>query len=218
MAKFKYEVNDVSFVTSDPLEDGRTILQRGGFTPPSDHVLIELTAPGSRSVGLDEKVDLAVAGRETFRAFASDRVFTFTVDERGYEWGAGHIDETELREIAKIPAGHVLVIERQDAPDETIEPDARIDLTGRGTEHIRSERRRYRIIVNARQHEVADDEISYDALVALAFNPVPSGPDITFSITYSKGPRPDPEGSVPEGGSVAIKNGMIFVVTQTNRS
>lgn len=217
MAKFRYELNGVPFETSDPLEDCRTILQRGGFTPPSDHVLIELTVPGSRSVGLDEKVDLA-AGHEAFRAFASDRVFSFTVDERGYEWGAGHIDEVELREIAKIPAGHVMLIERQDAPDEIIEPGAQIDLTDRGTEHIRSERRRYRIIVNARKHEIAEGAISYDALIALAFNPVPSSPDITFSITYSKGLRPDPEGSVPEGTSVAIKNGMIFVVTQTNRS
>lgn len=218
MAKYKYSVNGRAFETDDRIEVGETILERAGFNPASDHVLIELTNPGSRSVGLDEKVDLSTAGRETFHAFRSDRIFTFTVDERGYEWGAGEIAEQMLREIAAIRAGYVLYLERRDEPDDLIEPGTSVDLAARGTEHILSEMRRTRIIVNARPHKVEGEAIDYDALVRLAFDPVPTGPDITFSITYSKGPHGSSDGSVPEGGSVAIKNGMIFVVTQTNRS
>lgn len=218
MAKFKYEVNGRFFETNDQIEDGETILERGGFEPASEHVLIQLNRPGSSSIGLDDKVDFSDPGREAFRAFKSDRVFLFTLNERGYEWGAATIEEPELRDIAEVPVGHILVLERRDTPDEEIEAGTRIDLAARGTEHIRSEKRLTQIIVNARPHEVDGDEINYAKLVALAFDPVPSGPDVTFSITYSKGPRPSPEGSVPEGGSVPIKNRMIFVVTQTNRS
>jgi hypothetical protein len=55
-------------------------------------------------------------------------------------------------------------------------------------------------------------------VVALAFHPVPLGPDIIFTITYRNGPRQKPKGTLAPGESIVIKNGMIFVVTQTNRS
>lgn len=70
------------------------------------------------------------------------------------------------------------------------------------------------IIVNGRQHSVEGDTITYEELVALAF---PSGPaDVMYSIMYS-GPN-IADGSLGKGGSVAIKNGMKFDVSLTNRS
>jgi hypothetical protein len=76
----------------------------------------------------------------------------------------------------------------------------------------------YRLIVNAREVFVEARRLSYDQVVALAFNPVPVGPDIIFTVTYRKGPRQNPKGSLAPGEEVVVKNGMIFVVTQTNRS
>ena len=87
----------------------------------------------------------------------------------------------------------------------------------REDEHFYSQKE-YRIVVNAREAEVDKRRISYAEVVALAFNPVPVGPDIIFTITYRKGPHANPKGTLPEGESVLVKNGMIFVVTQTNRS
>jgi len=84
-------------------------------------------------------------------------------------------------------------------------------------EHFYSQKE-YRLIVNAREVLVAWRRVSYAEVVALAFNPVPVGPDIIFTITYRKGPRENPKGTLAEGESVDVKNGMIFVVTQTNRS
>ena len=215
---YRLVVNGQPFETRDKIEEGRSILQLAGFAPASDHILIELTRPGSRSVGLDEEVDFGNAGREEFRAFASDRILTFTLDERGYEWGEPTISEAELRAISGTPANKMLLLERQDEPDLEIEPGSTVNLDAGGTERIRSEARRYRIIVNAREEIVTSNEVTYAQLVALAFQPVPSGPNILFTITYSKGPKDNPKGTLPEGMSVTIKNGMIFVVTQTNRS
>ena len=76
----------------------------------------------------------------------------------------------------------------------------------------------YRLIVNAREVFVESRRLTYDQVVALAFNPAPVGPDIIFTVTYRKGPRQNPKGSLAPGETVVIKNGMIFVVTQTNRS
>ena len=84
-------------------------------------------------------------------------------------------------------------------------------------EHFYSQKD-YRIVVNAREVFVESRRLSYEQVVALAFNPVPVGPDIILTVTYRKGPRQNPKGTLAPGESVVIKNGMIFVVTQTNRS
>jgi hypothetical protein len=124
----------------DPVVEGRKVLRAAGLESPDDYVLVALQNPGTRSVGLDEEVDLREPGRERFQAFLSDRVFTFTVDERGYEWGAASISEPTLRDIANVPENEVLVLEREDQPDDVLEEDAVVDLAERGTEHIRTDK------------------------------------------------------------------------------
>lgn len=136
-----YEEGENELRFEDPVVDGRKILRAAGHEPPDEYVLIELTSPGSRSLGLDEDIDLREAGREIFHAFHSDRIFTFTVEERGYEWGTTQIDETIIRQIANVDAGNDLMLEREDEPDEVIRKGAIIDLSARGTEHIRIRKR-----------------------------------------------------------------------------
>ncbi len=138
---FAFRVNGVRHRSTDPVLDGRGLLRIAGFTPPSDHVLIELTRPGSRSIGLDEAVDLRTPGREEFRAFPSDRTFNFTVDEIGYEWGAGTISAAELRDIAGVGENKILVLEHKGAPDEELAEDASIELKARGAERLHTKKR-----------------------------------------------------------------------------
>ena len=76
----------------------------------------------------------------------------------------------------------------------------------------------YAIIVNGRQKEILTKTLTFDQVVALAFNPLPSGPNVQFTVTYRKGPRKNHEGSMTEGESVRVKDGMIFDVTETNKS
>jgi|HubBroStandDraft_5_1064220.scaffolds.fasta_scaffold981999_1 hypothetical protein len=76
----------------------------------------------------------------------------------------------------------------------------------------------YHITVNGRKKEVSTKTLTFDQVVALAFNPVPSGPNVQFSVTYRKGPKKNHEGTMTEGETVRIKDGMIFDVTETNKS
>ncbi len=76
----------------------------------------------------------------------------------------------------------------------------------------------YTIIVNGRKKEVSTKTLSFDQVVALAFNPVPVGPNVQFSVTYRKGPRKNHEGTLTERETVRIKDGMIFDVSETNKS
>jgi hypothetical protein len=71
------------------------------------------------------------------------------------------------------------------------------------------------IIVNARQRNVPKGEITYAAVVDLAF---PNEPDRDYTVTYQRGEGNKPEGTLPAGGVTRVKEGMIFEVTPTNKS
>ncbi len=74
------------------------------------------------------------------------------------------------------------------------------------------------IVINGREKEVDDKDLSYDELIKLAFENPPSGPLICFTITYRRGQGNKPEGTLDEGESVKVKKGMIFNVTATDKS
>jgi hypothetical protein len=76
----------------------------------------------------------------------------------------------------------------------------------------------FTIIVNGRQKVVTAKELSFAQIVALAFDNPPTGPNIVFTITYRRGEGHKPEGTLVEGETVKIKDGMIFNVTATDKS
>ena len=74
------------------------------------------------------------------------------------------------------------------------------------------------IVVNGREKTVASKELTFDQVVDLAFDDPQRGPLIVFTITYRRGHGDKPEGSLIEGESVKVKDGMIFNVTRTDKS
>lgn len=76
----------------------------------------------------------------------------------------------------------------------------------------------YTIIVNGREKTVPKKELSFDEIVALAFDNPPSGENVLFTVTYRRGEGNKPEGTMVEGETVKIKDGMIFNVTATDKS
>lgn len=74
------------------------------------------------------------------------------------------------------------------------------------------------IIVNGKQREVAKKDLSFADVVTLAFDTPPTGENILFTITYRRGHGDKPEGTLIEGQSIKVKDGMIFNVTATDKS
>lgn len=138
--EFLATVNDAKLHFADPVPNGRQILSEAGFLPAGDHVLIQCLLHGTRSVGLDELVDLREKGTEAFWAFRTDRVFRFTINDRGYEWGAAGITEPELRRIASVGDHEVLMLEC-DGENRILVADDIIELGNSGTEHLRTVKR-----------------------------------------------------------------------------
>lgn len=80
------------------------------------------------------------------------------------------------------------------------------------------EPKQFNIIVNGRQRVVTEKELSFAQLIPLAFENPPVGPNVVFTVTYSRGEEHKPKGSLVEGDTVKIKEGMVFNVTATNKS
>lgn len=79
-------------------------------------------------------------------------------------------------------------------------------------------KKEYTIIVNGREKTAIEKELTFDEIVALAFDDPPTGPYIVFTVTYRRGDGNKPEGSLVEGETVKIKEGMIFNVRATDKS
>ena len=82
----------------------------------------------------------------------------------------------------------------------------------------RNHDKEFTITVNGRQKVVTEKELSFEQIVALAFDNPPTGPNIVFTITYRRGEGNKPEGTLLPGEKVKIKDGMIFNVTATDKS
>ena len=76
----------------------------------------------------------------------------------------------------------------------------------------------YTIVVNGREKTVTATELGEDDLVALAYENPPTGALICFTITYRRGQGNKPEGTLDDGDTVKLKEGMIFNVTATDKS
>lgn len=74
------------------------------------------------------------------------------------------------------------------------------------------------IIVNGRKKVITKSELSFAEVVALAFDKPPTGENILFTITYRRGHGNKPEGTLVEGQTVKVKEGMVFNVTATDKS
>jgi hypothetical protein len=74
------------------------------------------------------------------------------------------------------------------------------------------------IIVEGSSHEWPKDEITYAQVVTLFDPAYPQHPQMNYSVTYERGHGSKPEGILPSGGSVKVKEGMVFHVSTTGES
>jgi len=86
-------------------------------------------------------------------------------------------------------------------------------------EHSESREKTVTILVDGTPHVVRKKEyITYAEVVTLAHPDYPQHPEITYSVTYTRGHGDKPAGILSPGGSVKVKEGMSFVVNRTGQS
>jgi hypothetical protein len=75
----------------------------------------------------------------------------------------------------------------------------------------------YSIIINGRRVTTSEHKLTYDQVLQLAR--IPEGGQTTlYIITFERGPHGHSEGTISVGGSIVIKDGMVFNVSTTNKS
>ena len=75
----------------------------------------------------------------------------------------------------------------------------------------------FTITVNGRPKTVTTNSLSFDEVVELAYPGGPRGDNWVYTVGYRRG-EGDKSGSLSEGDSVKVKDGMVFDVTQTDKS
>ena len=80
------------------------------------------------------------------------------------------------------------------------------------------EKKQVTIIVEGTPHPWPKEEITYAEVVTLEVPDYASHPEITYTVTYKRGHGNKPEGVLTPGGSVKVKDGMIFNVSETGQS
>ncbi|RPF28558.1 multiubiquitin domain-containing protein [Georgenia muralis] len=74
------------------------------------------------------------------------------------------------------------------------------------------------VFVNARPHLVADKEVSFEQVVALAFPGQTPGADTEYIVTYTRAQHGNESGSLAPGQGIRVKKGTSFGVQTTTRS
>lgn len=76
----------------------------------------------------------------------------------------------------------------------------------------------FNIIVNGRPNVFSKKKISFIEVVELAFNVTEINENTCYTVAYRKGEGKKKEGIMVEGDVIPVKEGMIFDVTQTDKS
>lgn len=82
----------------------------------------------------------------------------------------------------------------------------------------KDENHRNNIIVNGREKIWNKKTIYFKEVVELAFGQYSETPNTCYTVTYSRGHGPKPDGSMVKGQEVKVKPKMIFNVTATDKS
>lgn len=141
---------------------------------------------------------------------------TLIINNQKFDWHHQYITGAELKRIANISKDEKLFLAmKKPWEDELILDDTKVNLARPGIEHFFS---RISIIVNGREKNWDDDKISFNQVIKLSNENYVENPNTVYTVTYKRGPKQNPEGSMVMGDSVFVQNKMIFNVSATDKS
>ena len=140
------------------------------------------------------------------------------IDQQKYE-SPNPTTGSALYTLGNIAAGVDLFQEvNGNREDEPIENGPDVIQLKNGDKFHSGARKAITIYVNGEQKVVTAKRLSFEEIAKLAFPIPPVGDNILYTVSYEDGPPPNRQGSMKEGESVSVKNGMIFNVTATDKS
>ncbi|MCA0447326.1 MAG: multiubiquitin domain-containing protein [Bacteroidetes bacterium] len=150
-----------------------------------------------------------------------ENVLRLTINGKNYSWTKEYITGEEIRKLGDIPEGDTLFLSiKKPWEDELISNDTKVNLARPEIEHFYSEDKPFEItlIVNGRKKSWNKKKISFEQVVILAFGSYDPNPNKVYTVTYDRGPKQNPEGTMVKDDVVRVKDGMIFNATATDKS
>ena len=205
----------------------RDILHQSGMEP-SRALVRDFNSPSD--IGFEPDADVDLAEGNVFRAVAECESrgdpscqgapkLAFVVNDRFEVTIQGRQSGASLRGLLDLPHDARLLRDYESPEDEPIEDaDEVVFADGPVFRTDGAHTMETTIIVNGRQKQVTGRFVAFSQIVALAFDPVRTEPLVLYTVAYSRGPQANPEGELLAGGKVKIKNRMVFLVTETDKS
>ncbi|OMP80148.1 multiubiquitin domain-containing protein [[Flexibacter] sp. ATCC 35208] len=213
-----FKIEGKGYQTSDQYKTGAELKQMAGI-PLDTELYLSVSKPyEDELIENDKSVNLA---RPEVEEFIVKRKLHFYINGQLFTSYEQYITGAQIRELGNIPADHELYLDIQDGwQDDLITDDEIVDLAREGKERFvsRPPKHDYIIIVNARQKEWKAANISFEQVVVLAFGAYDNNPNIGYTVNYSRGWEPKPEGTMVKNSILRVKNKMIFDVTATDKS
>ena len=214
----KFIIEGKEYETCEQYMTGAELKQLAGI-PLETELFLSISKPYNDEL-IENNMRVNLARPETEYFFVKKKLH-FTINGVPFVWYKQYIRGIQIRELGKISPNDELYLDIPDGwNDDFIEDDEVIDLARPGVEHFISKPKctEFKIIVNAREKEWKEPKITFEQVVILAFGAYDNNPNKGYTVTYSKGPKQNQEGTMVKGSTVYVKNKMIFDVTATDKS
>ncbi len=214
----KFVIEGKEYETFDQYKTGAELKQLAGI-PLDTELFLSISKPYQDELIENEK-QVNLARPETEYFFVKKKL-QFFINDKPFTWYKQYIRGAQIRELGNIPAEDDIFLDIKEGwQDDQIFDDEVVDLARPGKERFFSKPRptEVTIFVNARPHIWKEINISFEQLVVLAFGSYDNNPNKGYTVTYSRGWEPKPEGTMVKGSVVRVKNKMIFDVTATDKS
>ncbi|WP_281638154.1 multiubiquitin domain-containing protein [Flavobacterium marginilacus] len=214
----KFVIEGKGYEAFDQYKTGAELKQLSGI-PLDTELFLSISKPYQDELIENEK-QVNLARPETEYFFVKKKL-QFFINDKPFTWYKQYIRGIQIRELGSIPVEDDIFLDiKQDWQDDQILDEEVVDLARPGKEKFFSKPRpmEVTIIVNARPHIWKEVNISFEQLVVLAFGAYDNNPNKGYTVTYSRGWEPKPEGTMVKASSVLVKNKMIFDVTATDKS
>lgn len=213
-----FVIEGKEYETFDQYKTGAELKQLAGI-PLESELFLSISKPYKDELIENEK-QVNLARPETEYFFVKKKLHFF-INGKPFTWYKQYIRGVQIRELGNVPAEEDIFLDIKEGwRDDQILDDEVVDLARPGRENFFSKPRptEVNIIVNARPHIWKEVSISFEQLVVLAFGSYDNNPSKGYTVTYSRGWEPKPEGTMVKGSVVRVKNKMIFDVTATDKS
>lgn len=145
----------------------------------------------------------------------------FEINGKSFHWSEQYITGAELRKLGNVPLDEEIFLSiKKPWEDELITDEVKVNLARPEIENFFFKDKHFKVslIVNLKDKAWAEKKINFKDVIELAYNTYDPNPNKGYTVTYDRGPRQNPEGSMVAGDRVFVKDKMIFNVKQTDKS